>query len=271
MIALRSDQIDYLEAGSLAAGSGPLVVLVHSSVAGARQWRKLIESLSDSFTLRAINLFGYGATVPWPEDEPQTLDDQARLVEAIIPADAGAVCLVGHSFGGTVAMKAALRMGARVAKLVLLEPNPFTLLRDHGRDEAFQDVCALREVIKQNGERGDWMTAAERFADYWGGAGTWSATPDDRRAAFAEALQPNFHEWDAVMNDGTALETWVAFLPAETLVVYDPATVRPIREIVELLREGTPWRFQTLAEGGHMAPLSRPDLVNPVVQGFLEA
>ncbi len=271
MTALRSDQIDFFEAGPLEAGSGPLVVLVHSSVAGARQWRKLIETLSPSFTVRAINLFGYGKTAPWPAEQRQTLDDQARLLEAIVPADAGALRLVGHSFGGTVAMKAALRMGARVEKLVLLEPNPFTLLRDHGRDDAFQEVCALREVIKRNGERGDWMAAAERFADYWGGAGTWSSTPDDRRTAFVEALQPNFHEWDAVMNDATALETWAAFLPERTLVVYDPATVRPIREIVQLLREGTPWRFQRLPEGGHMAPLSRPDLVNPIVQDFLEA
>ena len=53
--------VDYLEAGS----SGPLVVLVHSSVSGARQWRRLMENLEGDFRVRALNLFGYGDTPPW--------------------------------------------------------------------------------------------------------------------------------------------------------------------------------------------------------------
>ena len=50
--------VDYLEAGS----SGPVVMLVHSSVSGARQWRRLMGDLRDQFRVRAVNLFGYGKT-----------------------------------------------------------------------------------------------------------------------------------------------------------------------------------------------------------------
>ena len=46
-------KVDYLEAGS----SGPLVMLVHSSVSGARQWRRLMDDLKDQFRVRAVNLF----------------------------------------------------------------------------------------------------------------------------------------------------------------------------------------------------------------------
>ena len=90
--------VDYLEAGS----SGPVVMLVHSSAAGARQWRRLMDDLKTDFRVRAVNLFGYGKTPPWPPAVPQSLDDQARLVEAALPANAEEVCLVGHSFGGSV-------------------------------------------------------------------------------------------------------------------------------------------------------------------------
>jgi pimeloyl-ACP methyl ester carboxylesterase len=48
-------KVDYLEAGS----SGPVVMLVHSSVSGARQWRRLMGDLKDQFRVRAVNLFGY--------------------------------------------------------------------------------------------------------------------------------------------------------------------------------------------------------------------
>ena len=82
MKSIESSKIDVLE-----AGDGPIVVLVHSSVAGARQWRKLSELLSTNYHVKAINLFGYGSTPVWDGEGSQTLSDQAKLVEAIIPED----------------------------------------------------------------------------------------------------------------------------------------------------------------------------------------
>lgn len=258
-------KVDFLE-----AGSGPAVMLVHSSVSGARQWRGLMDHLKDEFHVRAVNLFGYGKTAPWPGEKVQTLDDQARLVEAALPANADAVCLVGHSFGGSVAMKAAARLAGRVVRLVLLEANPFYLLKQAGRAEAFAEAMELRNFIKKFGMLGEWSTAAEKFADYWGGVGSWHAMPPERRSAFADALKPNFFEWDAVM-DETPVEQWAHLLPAATLVVSDPNTVRPIREITELFRRYCPmWTYREIAAGGHMAPLTRPDLINPLVSSFLQ-
>ena len=262
---MESSGIDVLE-----AGSGPLVVLVHSSVAGARQWRRLSEALAANYYVKAINLFGYGRTPAWAGTRPQTLADQAALVAAIVPDGTDDIALVGHSFGGSVAMRAAADLGRRVSRLVLLEPNPFGILRDHGRDEAFAEAERLRDIVKLHGARGEWAVAAERFADYWSGEGSWSATGPERRAAFAEGLKPNFHEWDAIMSETTTLRDWASRLPRATLVAHDANTVRPIREIVALMREMTPWQFATVSGGGHMAPLTHPHLVNPVVADFLE-
>ena len=159
--AISPEDVDFIEAGS----TGPVVVLVHSSVSGARQWRRLMDDLKDRFRVRAVNLFGYGKTPPWPADATQSLDDQARLVEAVLPADAREVHLVGHSFGASVAMKAAARLSGRVAKLVLLETNPVYLLPHFGRSAAFAEIMELRNCIKTFGARGEWATAAQRFAD----------------------------------------------------------------------------------------------------------
>ena len=258
--------VDVIEAGS----TGPIVMLVHSSVSGARQWGRLIDDLQDRFRVRAVNLFGYGRTPPWPEGRTQSLDDQARLVEAALPPGAGEICLVGHSFGGAVAMKAAARLGARVRKLVLIETNPFDLLAQHGRQRAYAEAVALRDCVKTCGDRGEWAIAAERFADYWGGAGTWRGMRPERRAAFAQALMPNYFEWDAVMNDGTTAEQWAALLPNDTLLISDPRSALPIREITAILRRTCPaWVYQEVPGAGHMAPLTHPDLINPLVRTFL--
>jgi pimeloyl-ACP methyl ester carboxylesterase len=251
------------------AGTGPLVVLVHSSVAGARQWRRLMADLEDRYHLIAVNLYGYGGTPPWTAERKQTLADQADLVLAAV-ADPGPVRLIGHSFGGTVAMKAAAALGPRARQLILFEPNPFPLLAQHGHLEAFAEVADLRDVVRHAGVSGDWSTASQRFADYWGGAGTWQAMADERRATFMGALPPVVHEWDAVM-DGTPLEVWARVLPADTVVIATEHAVRPIREIVALMRAaGAPWRFEQVAGAGHMAPLTRPDLVNPLLAALLD-
>ncbi len=262
---LPAIQVDFLE-----AGSGPVVMLVHSSVSGARQWRRLIDDLKTDFHVRAVNLFGYGKTPPWSAEAPQTLDDQARLVEAALPMDTDTVCLVGHSFGGSVAMKLAARLSGRVTRLVLLETNPFYLLEQAGQADAFAEAMDLRNWIKKFGALGDWATAAERFADYWGGSGSWQDMLPERRNAFAEALKPNYFEWDAVMGEITPVEQWARLLPRATLVVSDPNTVFPIREITALLRRSCPmWTYKEIAGGGHMAPITRPDLINPLVCSFL--
>ena len=264
---MTTTDVDFVE-----AGSGPTIMLIHSSVSGARQWRRLIEDLQGDFRVRAVNLFGYGGTPAWPRERPQSLADQALLVEAALPDETEPFALVGHSFGGAVAMKVAARAIGRVTKLVLLEANPFYLLKQAGRVEAYAEGAALRDWIKQMGAEGAWREAAERFSDYWAGPGSWSATSADRQNAFVEALKPNYSEWDAVMNETTSLDEWANLLPRDTLYAYDPSTVLPIREIAALFRRACPnWRYVKIEAGGHMAPLVRPDLVNPMVKAFLKA
>ena len=130
----------------------------------------------------------------------------------------------------------------------------------------------MRDCVKKFGAVGDWVAAAERFADYWGGAGSWQDMPEERRRAFAEALKPNYFEWDAVMDEAAPAEEWARLLPLGTLVVSDPNTVFPIREITAILRLACPmWTYKEIAGGGHMAPITRPDVINPLVGSFLRS
>ncbi|MBY6201453.1 alpha/beta hydrolase [Maritalea mobilis] len=258
-------KVDFIE-----TGRGPIVVLIHSSVAGAGQWRRLVEELSDDFHVFAVNLYGYSGTDRWPDAQVQGLADQADLLAGFLPDPENHFSIVGHSFGGSVAMKAAELYRDRVDKLVLIEPNPFYLLSQEGRTEAFAEALALRNCIKENGSAGHWEAAAAVFADYWTGPGSWDAMPDDRRSKFAKALQPNFHEWDAVMNEATPLAVWCDALPENTTVISAEDTVRSIREIVELLEAACPnWHFEKLGKGGHMAALTRPEIMNPIIRRAL--
>ncbi len=254
-------ETDFIE-----AGSGEKVILVHSSVAGAKQWRSLMEALAGDFHVIAINLFGYGKTRAWDDGNFQRLEDQAKLIEPFLPAAGKQISIVGHSFGGSVAMKAAALFKDQVKRLVLVEPNPFYLLNKHGRTAAYEEAVALRDLIKTNGKAGSWDVAAEKFADYWTGAGSWNAMPDDRKVKFSHALKPNFHEWDAVMNEQTSLLEWERDLPKDTTVLAAADTVKSIDEIFELMRESVSgWNFERIDRGGHMAIMNKPEQLNPMI------
>ena len=126
------------------AGSGPIVILVHSSVAGARQWRRLMSDQEDPFHLIAVNLFGYVSTPAWSAHLSQTLEGQARLVKAVVPEHKGKFSLIGHSFGGSVAMKAAAKFGSRIDNLILLDLN--SMAKEKHSPRAWGYAIALRNA-----------------------------------------------------------------------------------------------------------------------------
>ncbi len=257
-------RIDFCE-----AGSGDPVVLVHSSVSGKRQWKRLVQDLQPYFRVMAVNLFGYGETSAWNEEGTQTIADQADLVLSLVRDIPGPVRIVGHSFGGSVACKAAAMLGKRASHLFLFEPTLFHLLAQNGRLEAYAEAAALRDFIKLNGRKDDWGAVAERFVEYWIGDGGWAAMPQDRRLAYMQLLRPNYYEWDCLESDRTTIEEF-ARIPAKAMIAYTPDARRPSREIAQLFREKCPdWSVMRIAEGGHMAPLTHPQVVNPLITGFL--
>ena len=258
-------RVDYLE-----SGSGPAVILVHSSMAGARQWKALTAELEPDYHVRAVNLFGYGATPPWPHASRPSLDDYADLVAAAIPHGIRNIKLIGHSFGGAVAMRVAQREGSRIGSLVLIEPSLFPLLRTSGRDDAFTEIQTLARDTLQQIANAQPEHAAARFIDYWCGVGSWASMPDHRRTSTLAAITQLSAEWPALLEHRTTIAELQQTLPSNTLLMSFSDSVRPSREVADILAHAFPyWLVVTIAYAGHMAPLTHPHLVNAVIREFL--
>ena len=108
------------------------------------------------------------------------------------------------------------------------------------------------------------------FVDYWTGAGTWAAMPDERRQNTMAMLPPVVHEWDMATTGLRPLEGWRA-ITAPVHLIHAADTRAPTRAIVDLLAKTYPdWRVDEVPSGGHMAPLARPDLVNPLIAAAID-
>ena len=106
-------------------GKGPPLLLIHGFGASTFTWRFVAPELAKTHRVIAVDLKGFGQSDK-PFDERYSVVDQAELLAQLIEEkDLRNLTLVGHSFGGGVALLLALqanqRLDGRITKLVLLD------------------------------------------------------------------------------------------------------------------------------------------------------
>jgi pimeloyl-ACP methyl ester carboxylesterase len=106
------------------SGSGPPLVLVHGASADHTTWRVSGPLLARQFTVHAIDRRGRGASGDAGSySVEREFEDVAAVAEALAEPERGRVPIVGHSFGGRVALGAALLTRA-IQRLVVYEGAP---------------------------------------------------------------------------------------------------------------------------------------------------
>lgn len=89
-------------------GAGPPVLLLHGLGESTFTWHEVVPRLAERHRVIALDLKGFGRSDK-PAGEAYGAEDQAALVaQFLVAMDLDAVSVVGHSFGGTVALKTAL-------------------------------------------------------------------------------------------------------------------------------------------------------------------
>ncbi len=253
--------------------SGEPVVLLHASGSSYAQWRALIERLSPRYRVVAPDLYGYGACANWPGRGAFCLGCEAAVVCALLDRLDGPAHLVGHSYGGAVALHVARERGDRLRSLTLIEPVAFHLLRagDATDAAALREISAVADAMVRALACGDYAGGFGRFIDYWSGPGTWESIPAAKRDSLAARLGKVALDFHATLNEPTRLEDFGA-LAVATLVVQGARSPLPPRRICERLAAVLPRAQSITIEGaGHMAPLTHRDEVNALVAAHLES
>lgn len=176
------------------SGSGPAVLFVPGSYSTPAAWRPMHKLLPPRWRLVSTSLCGYGGTAETRSRDDHGMQHEVRVVEAVARAVGGPVHLVGHSFGGTVALAAALSGRFEVKSLALFEANPLDLLQRHGHAALHQAARVMSRGFEQVVGQGE-RDAPGRIIDYWGGEGVFAAMPASVQDYCRQTVGANVLDW----------------------------------------------------------------------------
>ncbi len=255
----------------LEAGTGPGVVCMHSNASTSGQWRGLMELLAPKFRVLAPDSYDAGKGPRWPSDQVIHLRDEVALIEPVLTRAGSPLSLVGHSYGGAVALIAALANPGRVRAMALYEPTLFALL--DAETPAPNEADGIRSAVADAGialDAGDPDAAAERFIDYWMGSGSWNRTPEKRKTPIAASVT-NLRRWGyALFTEPTPLKAFRS-LDVPVLYMVGKRSTPSAHGVARLLATALPRvELMEFDDLGHMGPVTHPALVNAAIAQFLE-
>ncbi len=244
-------------------GTGRPVVLLHSSASSSAQWRDAMIDMAPVYRVLAPDFPGYGKSAAWSGTAPRTLATDCEIVSSIAEDCREPIHLVGHSYGGAVALWYAMQRPETVKSLTLIEPVAFNVLRfgARGRRFLFDEVEDVATKVVTALSRGDHFAGMAHFIDYWNGRGTWDLLPRERQELLASQIENIAQEFSAVFDDPRSTAAYEA-LQVPTLIIRGDQSRVPAMSVAASLARAIPAAaLQTIEGAGHMLPLTHKALV----------
>jgi pimeloyl-ACP methyl ester carboxylesterase len=229
-----------------------------------------MDLLSGSYRVVAPDCYGSGKSPQMPSDRMLTLSDEVAFMEPAFASVGTPFSLIGHSYGGAVALIAALKQPHRVRAVALYEPTLFALVdANHPPPNDADGIRNTAAAAQGALDVGNLDFAAECFIDFWAGSGTWNSIPEIRKPAITSSII-NIPQWaHALFTEPTPL---AAFCALDIPILYmlgarSPESSRAVaRLLVPVLPRVRIVEFDGL---GHMGPVTHPELVNEAIAAFL--
>ena len=154
----------------------------------------MIAASNGQFRFVTTSLLGYGGTAERRTASDTSISYEAETLESVIRKAGGRAHLVGHSFGGLVALAVAMRRRVSLASLVIIEAPAAELLRTCGEDDHFRAFRQMTDRYFASFANGN-FGAITHMIDFYGGAGTFASWPERVRGYAIETTPVNILDW----------------------------------------------------------------------------
>ena len=252
------------------SGKGPHLVLIHGIASNLGLWQlSILPALAEDFRVTMYDLRGHGYS-----DMPPTGYTPDHMV-----ADFGGLAdylgierasILGHSYGGVVALYYAVLHPERVDKLIIADTGVPALEPRKGREAV---LLRWREALRREGlevpdEKAEdvvylmeqTMRSRGRFRR---GMGVQRSMARVTRFFNTTSFSNEYRE-----NPGLTLEM-IRQIQAPALLIYGDRS--PMTVSFQALRENLPNCTTTIIpDGGHLYPLDQPETFVSHIKGFLQ-
>jgi len=239
-------------------GTGPAVLLLHSTVADRRMWDPQVPALAGAgHRVIRCDLAGFGDS-PMPAGPYNDADDAAGLLDELGVESAA---VVGSSGGGRVAQELAARRPRRVGALALV----CSALGGWPPSPARKAFAGQEDALLA---AGDVEAATDLNVRTWVGP----AAGAEARASVRVMQRRAFEIQLALDQEPPPIEVdWeLATVTARTLIVSGDLDLPDFTEIAAELHERLPGsRWVRLGWAGHLPNLEDPARFNPLLLEFL--
>lgn len=258
------------------------ILCLHSSQSSGAQWRALKQQLSAELPNAQIhtpNLIGYGKDIygpPYPAVKDFRLADEIDALTPLLDeifidpvalkeSRPQPLHLVGHSYGGAIALRMARLLtaaGTPPASLTLYEPVAFHVLTE--LSPAYDEIHSISAKM----ETLTTVEAAAAFVDYWNYPGYFAALPAKVQQGMIAKQTKVQADFSALMHEPATLDDY-ASLNCPVLLLHGSESPQSSRQVAQQLADTLPQVQTVTVESGHMAPLTHSERVNPHIVNFL--
>lgn len=247
--------------------SSETIVALHCSGWSAKQWRPLRAALGSRFEFLTPENYGCESRGDWHGRHAFSLSDDASIAIDMIDRCQSPVHLIGHSYGGALALHIALARPDKVASMVLYEPCAYYLLRQIGMagEQGFSEIMELNGFVRDQVAVGDFLAAMSSFVDYWNGYDAWDELKPELQALMLRWAPKAPLEFHALMEEPVLLSTY-AELQVPVLLMRGEHTPAPTGAIAQALMERMPnCRMIDVSGAGHMGHVTHADDVHAAI------
>lgn len=244
------------------------ILALHGTASNAKQWRSLKQSMAAERRVLTPDLPGYGEL--GSADLPATPGMNSRLQAICELLDTlDEPChVVGHSFGGALALRLGVLRPEQVLSISVYEPTALTVF--HGCAQPL-DQRFLGEFrrLGQITASATPQVAMESFVNYWMGPGQWTQLSNANQktlTAVAKSAARDFQ--DALLDlDQPTPPKWFAG-PVQMLC--GGSTIPASHRITNLLMQRLPnASLQIMPGAGHMGPMTHSHDFYTAYRAFL--
>ena len=251
-------------------GEGPGILMLPSSGLGPKHWSGLQEITQNRLSY-SLSYLHYPPSDLWRESRGPKIEIDflaaERLLALLVEKGGSAVDLVGHSYGGFLALSLAKKYPDRVRRMVLFEPIAWGVLRFDSQNEIlkveFENLC--QKLFFQGLLEDDWLRA---FLDFWNYEGFWESLGGKRKGYWKNLYPKVYAEVKTLCLDDKGLSCW-AGLKHPIRILRGEKGPEAQHEVCKILLKGLENSELVETIGGHMAPITHPKKILPLFAEWL--